>query len=67
MSLGESLKDFYRHAAAFVDKIFKGARPGDLPIEQLSLFDLAINRKTAQTLGLTLPPRSDVAAYEVID
>jgi putative ABC transport system substrate-binding protein len=67
MSLGESLKDYYRHAAVFVDKIFKGARPGDLPIEQLSLFDLAINRKTAQTLGLMLPPRSDVAAYEVID
>jgi putative ABC transport system substrate-binding protein len=67
MSLGESLKDYYRHAAVFVDKIFKGARPGDLPIEQLSLFDLAINRKTAQTLGLTLPPPSDVAAYEVID
>jgi putative ABC transport system substrate-binding protein len=67
MSLGESLKDFYRHAAAFVDKIFKGARPGDLPIEQLSLFDLVINRKTAQELGLALPPRTNVSAYEVIE
>jgi putative ABC transport system substrate-binding protein len=67
MSLGESLKDFYRHAASFVDKIFKGAKPGDLPIEQLSLFDLAINRKTAQALGVALPPRTNVAAYELID
>jgi putative ABC transport system substrate-binding protein len=67
MSLGESLKDFYRHAAAFVDKIFKGARPGDLPIEQLSLFDLVINRKTAQELGVALPPRANLSAYEVID
>jgi putative ABC transport system substrate-binding protein len=67
MSLGESLKDFYRHAAAFVDKIFKGARPGDLPIEQLSLFGLVINRKTAQELGLALPPRTNVSAYEVIE
>jgi putative ABC transport system substrate-binding protein len=67
MSLDESLKDFYRHAASFVDKIFKGARPGDLPIEQLSLLDLVINRKTAQQLGVALPPATDVSAYEVID
>jgi putative ABC transport system substrate-binding protein len=67
MSLGESLKDFYRHAAPFVDKIFKGARPGDLPVEQLSLFDLVINRKTAQALGVALPPRENVAAYDVIE
>ncbi|HEY4405760.1 MAG TPA: ABC transporter substrate-binding protein [Xanthobacteraceae bacterium] len=67
MSLGESLRDFYRRAAFFVDKIFKGARPGDLPIEQLSLFDLVINRKTAQTLGVTLPPRGNLSAYDVIE
>ena len=67
MSLDESLKDFYRHAAGFVDKIFKGAKPGDLPIEQLSLLDLVINRKTAQQLGVALPPTTDVSAYEVID
>ena len=66
MSLGESLKDFYRRAAPFVDRIFKGARPGDLPIEQLSLFDLVINRKTAEELGVPLPPRAGVAAYDVI-
>jgi putative ABC transport system substrate-binding protein len=67
MSLGESLKDYYRHAATFVDRIFKGARPGDLPIEQLALFDLVINRKTAQALGVIPAPRTDIAAYEVID
>jgi putative tryptophan/tyrosine transport system substrate-binding protein len=67
MSLGESLREFYRHAAPLVDKIFKGARPGDLPIEQLSLFDLVVNRKTARELGLTLPPRTNVSAYEVIE
>jgi len=67
MSLGQSLKDFYRRAASLVDKIFKGARPGDLPIEQLSLFDLVINRKTAQQLGVALPPRTNVSAYEVIN
>jgi putative tryptophan/tyrosine transport system substrate-binding protein len=67
MSLGENLKDFYRHAASFVDRIFKGAKPGDLPIEQLSLLDLVINRKTAQALGLALPPQTNLSAYEVID
>jgi putative ABC transport system substrate-binding protein len=67
MSLGESLRDFYRHAATFADRIFKGARPGDLPVEQLSLFDLVVNRKTAQALGVGLPLRTDVAAYDVID
>jgi len=67
MSLGQSLKDFYRRAASYVDKIFKGARPGDLPVEQLALFDLAVNRKTAQQLGVALPPRTNVSAYEVIE
>jgi len=67
MSLDESLKDFYRHAASFVDRIFKGARPGDLPVEQLSLFDLVINRKTAQQLGVALPPRTNLSAYDVIN
>lgn len=67
MSLGESLKDFYRHAAVFVDRIFKGTRPGDLPIEQTSLLDLVVNRKTAAALGVSLPPRDNVAAYDVIE
>jgi putative tryptophan/tyrosine transport system substrate-binding protein len=67
MSLGESLKDFYRHAASFVDKIFKGARPGDLPIEQPALFNLVVNRKTAAALGIAIPPRTDISAFEVIE
>ncbi|HLH94264.1 MAG TPA: ABC transporter substrate-binding protein [Xanthobacteraceae bacterium] len=66
MSLSESLKDYYRHAATFVDKIFKGARAGDLAIEQLTLLDLVVNRRTAHALGVALPPQGDFAAYEVI-
>jgi putative ABC transport system substrate-binding protein len=67
MSLGESLKDFYRHAASFVDRIFKGAKPGDLPIEQPALFDFSINRKTAERLGIAIPPPTGFAAYQVIE
>jgi putative tryptophan/tyrosine transport system substrate-binding protein len=67
MSLGESLKGFYRRAATYVDRIFKGARPGDLPVEQLSLLDLVVNRKTAAALGVRLPVPGELAEYEVIE
>ncbi len=67
MSYGESLKEFFRRAASFVDKIFKGARPGDLPIEQPTRFNLVINRKTADALGLTIPPQLHIFADEVIE
>jgi putative tryptophan/tyrosine transport system substrate-binding protein len=67
MSYGESLREFYRRAASFVDKIFKGAKPGDLPIEQPTRFNLVINRKTADALGLTIPPQLYVFADEVIE
>ena len=67
MSYGESLSEFFRRAATYVDKIFKGAKPADLPIEQPTLFKLAINRKTAEALGITLPQQLYMFADEVID
>ena len=67
MSYGENLSDFFRRAASFVDKIFRGAKPGDLPIEQPTHFNLAINRKTADALGVTIPPQLYIFADEVIE
>jgi putative ABC transport system substrate-binding protein len=67
MSYGESVREFYRRAASFVDKIFKGAKPGDLPIEQPTRFNLVINRKTADAIGLTIPPQLYIFADEVIE
>ena len=67
MSYGENLSDFFRRAASFVDKIFKGAKPGDLPIEQPTRFNLVINRKTADALGVTIPAQLYIFADEVIE
>jgi ABC-type uncharacterized transport system substrate-binding protein len=67
MSYGPSVPALFRRAAAFVDKILKGAKSADLPIEQPTKFELVINVRVAKALGLTIPPSLLVRADELID
>ena len=67
LSYGPNFSDNYRRAATYVDKILKGAKPGELPVEQPTRFDMVVNMKTAKALGITIPPTLLLRATEVIE
>jgi putative ABC transport system substrate-binding protein len=67
MSYGPNYSDLFRRSADYVDKILRGAKPGDIPVEQPTKFDLAVNLKAAKALGLTIPSKLLFTADEVIE
>jgi len=67
LSFGPRVTTLYRRAAGYVARIFQGANPADLPVEQPTTFEIAINLKTAKTLGITLPLTLQTQADEVIE
>jgi putative ABC transport system substrate-binding protein len=67
MSFGPNILDQFREAASYVDRLFKGAKPNDLPVGQATRFELMINMKTTKALGVTIPPSLLLRADQVIE
>ena len=67
MSYRPNILDLWRRAAVYVDKILKGAKPGDLPVEQPTTFELVINNKTAKAIRLTIPPSLVSRADQIVE